>query len=95
VLLDHVGEHVIPAFPDGREAHVRRDGERAPGAGGQVTQERPAEAVAVENAMPGGAPDAARLPPVQERNGPGPGHHAMVDLIAADGLAQGTPDRTA
>src|SRR5579872_6799615 len=55
VLADHVGEEVITAFPDAREAHFRRRGEVAVGLGGQVAQERAPETVVVEDPVPGGA----------------------------------------
>jgi hypothetical protein len=93
MLADHVGEDVVTALPDGGEPHVGGRGEVPPGPGGQVGEERPAKAVAVEDAVPGGAPDAALLAAIQERDPPGHGHHPVVDLVSADRLAECGPGR--
>jgi hypothetical protein len=91
VLADHVGQDVVAALPDGGEPHIGGRGETPPGPGGQIGQERPAKAVAVEDAVPGGAPDAALLAAIQERDPPGHGRHPVVDLVSADRLAQCDP----
>jgi hypothetical protein len=91
VLADHVGEDVVAALADGGEPHVGGRGEVPPGPGGQVGEERPAKAVAVEDAMPGGAPDAALLAAIKERDPPGHGRYPVVDLVSADRLAECAP----
>jgi hypothetical protein len=87
VRADHVGEDVVAAFPDGGEAHVRRGGEVPVGAGGQVAQEGAPEAVVLEDAVPGGAADAACLASVEEGSAAFCGDGPVVDLVTGDGLA--------
>jgi len=67
VRVDHAGEHVEAAFPYGGEAHVGRGAEVPAAAARQVAQERAPEAVVLEDAVPGGAPDSADAAPVEER----------------------------
>jgi hypothetical protein len=94
VVFDEVTEHVEARLARGRERHGPGD-EPPPARGGDVGEERAAEGVVLERAVPGGAEHGARATAVglavvadQKALAAVAFDAAVADLIAADGGLQ-------
>ena len=86
VVLDQVAECVQPGLADRGERGVRRRHEPAAGDPRDLGEERPAEPVVLQRAVPGGAEDGAARPPSRNGSPPGRRDDAVVDLVAVHRL---------
>src|SRR5580700_859749 len=94
---DKIAQQVERCLPQRGEARVRRRLEVSPGQAGHLGEERPAELVVLQRAVPARTPDRAAATAAEEglSRDAGDGHDSVVDLIARDRGAVRGAGRTA